>query len=209
LITHLISHIGPHGTTDKEKDARNLMFLIKQEKLISNPPIAMSEYIARKIAGELAVLPFKNFFGRDVFLVPIPKSSLMATGTLWVPHRLVQALCKFNLGSEFNCLTRIKPVNKAAFAKPGDRPTAIGHYETISVQKKLESPKQILLVDDVVTRGATLLGSASRLHEAFPDAVIRGFAVLRTVSESKFFDRVDSPTIGTIKLNNGNTYRRP
>jgi phosphoribosylpyrophosphate synthetase len=49
----------------------------------------------------------------------------------------------------------------------------------MQVQKVLSEPSNILLVDDIITRGATLLGAASRLAEAFPKAEIRAFAVMR------------------------------
>ena len=51
------------------------------------------------------------------------------------------------------------------------RPTAEQHYESISVQGILSEPEEILLVDDVVTRGVTLLGCANRLADAFPKVI--------------------------------------
>jgi predicted amidophosphoribosyltransferase len=55
-----------------------------------------------------------------------------------------------------------------------ERPDAQRHFETIAVQKELVPAKEILLVDDVVTSGAALLGSANRLFETYPDVPIRG-----------------------------------
>lgn len=203
----------PRGTTEEAKKSQQIRDFIKQESIVSRGDIKnipMSELIARRIKDEFEKLSFKDFFGDDVFLVPVPKSSLMVTGALWVPHRLVQALCKFNLGKEFNCLTRIKSVKKAAFARPVDRPKPIEHYQTISVQKILGTPKKILLVDDVVTKGATLLGSASRLHEAFPESQIRAFAALRTISEPINFKSINSPITGKITLTEaGDAHRDP
>ena len=70
--------------------------------------------------------------------------------------------------------------------------------------------EQILLVDDIITRGATIIGSASRLHEAFPDSQIRAFAVLRTVSGPLKFTGIVSPTIGDIELTEaGDAFRHP
>lgn len=37
----------------------------------------------------------------------------------------------------------------------------------------------IIIVDDVVTRGATIMGAAARLREAFPNARIRAFTIAR------------------------------
>ena len=203
----------PRGTTEEAERSKKIMHFIKQERLVSyqsNPAIPMSEFIAKSLKDELEKLPFANFFGEDVSLVPIPKTSLMKEGTLWVPQRLVKAFSKFNLGKEFDCLIRTREFPKAAFAKPSDRPKAIDHYQTIDVQKGLETPRRILLVDDVTTRGATLLGSASRLHEAFPNVPIRAFAVLRTISNAEEFSSINSPIVDKIILKpDGNTQRYP
>ena len=203
----------PRGTTKEAEQSQRIMSFLKQETTVSTKDmknIQMSEVIARNLKKEIENLPFTNFFGEDVSLVPVPKSSLMKLGTLWVPQRLVQALCKVNLGKEFNCLIRTQPVNKSAYARGADRPKPIDHYKTIDVQKGLEIPKIILLVDDVITRGATVLGAASRLREAFPNVSIRAFAVLRTVSNQEEFSGINSPRIGNINLMpDGSTQRYP
>ncbi|MDA4132801.1 MAG: phosphoribosyltransferase, partial [Thaumarchaeota archaeon] len=70
---------------------------------------------------------------------------------------------------------------------------------------------ELLLVDDIVTRGATLLGAANRLAEAFPDARIRGFAAMRTVSNPSDFVDAYQPCTGTIRYREmtGDSLRRP
>jgi orotate phosphoribosyltransferase len=44
----------------------------------------------------------------------------------------------------------------------------------------VKAPDRVLLVDDVITRGATLIAAAARLREAFPDVSIQAFALART-----------------------------
>lgn len=148
----------PRGTTEEAIRSKQIMHLLKQDSIAPTKRIPMSELIAENLGDKLGKLPFANFFGEDVSLVPVPKSSLMKMGTLWVPKRLVQAFCKFGLGKELDCLIRTKAVTKASTARSEDRPKAIDHYKTIDVQKGLEPPKRVLLVDDVITRGATMLG---------------------------------------------------
>nr|NIP61938.1 phosphoribosyltransferase [Nitrosopumilaceae archaeon]NIU01370.1 phosphoribosyltransferase [Nitrosopumilaceae archaeon]NIU87713.1 hypothetical protein [Nitrosopumilaceae archaeon]NIV66109.1 hypothetical protein [Nitrosopumilaceae archaeon]NIX61972.1 hypothetical protein [Nitrosopumilaceae archaeon] len=63
------------------------------------------------------------------------------------------------------------------------------------------------LVDDVVTRGATIIGAANRLKDVFPDATIRAFVAVRTVGSK--FSRLIDPCKDTIILQNGETYRKP
>ena len=66
-----------------------------------------------------------------------------------------------------------------------------------------------MLVDDVVTRGATLIGAASRLVEVFPHARVRAFAILRTVSNTDQLAQIVDPVVGRITLRDGETYREP
>jgi predicted amidophosphoribosyltransferase len=125
--------------------------------------------------------------------------------------RIATALVGVGLGKEVApYLVREKPVRKAALSMANERPTAIEQYESMSVQERLSRPDEILLVDDVVTRGATLLGAANRLAEVFPQTRIRAFAALRTISNPDEFDKVYVPCVGAIELReSGDTSRRP
>jgi hypothetical protein len=64
-------------------------------------------------------------------------------------------------------------------------------------------------VDDIITRGATTLGGASRLHEAFPKARIRAFAAMRTMTPPSEFKGITDSCVGVITLMGIDTYRRP
>src|SRR6266487_4662084 len=71
---------------------------------------------------------------------------------------------------------RVAAVPKAAYAAGSDRPTPQQHLETMGVQGVLGlNPTEILVVDDVVTKGAMLLACVSLLQDAFPNATVRGF----------------------------------
>jgi orotate phosphoribosyltransferase-like protein len=71
------------------------------------------------------------------------------------------------------------------------------------------SPQQrLIIVDDVVTRGATLLACYARLSEAYPDVPISVFALIRTMSGAEIAKMLD-PVTGTIKLQNRQVYRKP
>ena len=122
-----------------------------------------------------------------------------------------KALVATGIGSKVvPCLTRSKPVAKAASSLSNERPTAEQHYDSLIVQGALSKPMDIVIIDDVITRGATLLGCANRLLDAFPQCRIRAFAAMRTISNSNEFQGVYSPCIGTVTLSpSGQTYRRP
>jgi predicted amidophosphoribosyltransferase len=202
----------PRGTTQNAIHSKGVMQALKRDQHVGNPPtILMSEWVAKKVQQKLAELPFACFFQPNTILVPAPKSSLMQPNTLWVSERIATALIAAGIGKQVvSCLIRAKAVPKAALSSPSERPTAEQHYESITVQGTLSKPDEIVLVDDVVTRGATLLGCANRLADAFPQCRIRAFAAMRTISNPNDFENVYSPCVGTIDLyDTGDAFRRP
>ena len=205
----------PRGTSDRAKNARDFMLVLKQEGFVEDPTNGktkiMSNWVAEKIQRDLQTLPFRHFFQDNPLLVPIPKSSLMQSGSLWVPQRISVALLEVGLGREVQeLITRFRAVQKAATSRPEDRPLPRDHYTSLRVRKILTKPDQILLVDDVITRGSTFIGAANVLAEAFPEATIRAFAVMRTQSDPSRFSQLIDPCIGNIELRAfGDTIRRP
>ena len=149
-----------------------------------------SEWVAQTIQRNRSALPFASFLSPDTILVPTPKSSL---------------------GKEVaQVLSRVRPLRKAALSAPENRPLPKEHYGSMEVQKLLPEPSSIVLVDDIVTRGSTLLGAASRLAEAFPKTKIFAFAAMRAITSEEEFDQEYSPVIGKILLRSqGDTPRRP
>ncbi len=95
-------------------------------------------------------------------------------------------------------LERIKALRKAATSLPQKRPMVTEHFESMAVRGSLAPPQEVMLVDDIVTRGATLFGAAERLLEAFPNVHIRAFAAMRTVSNSSEFVNFFEPHVGVI-----------
>ena len=187
------------------------MIALKKDGFVEDPPIVMSQWVAQTIQRNRTTLPFASFFQPNTILVPTPKSSLMKPDTLWVPERIATALVRMGLGKEVDpCLIRVKRVPRAALSVPNERPTPVEHYESMGVRGRLSKPDEIVLVDDIVTRGATLLGAANRLVDVFPQTRIRAFAAMRTISNPEEFDKLYVPCVGTIELRaSGDTLRRP
>jgi predicted amidophosphoribosyltransferase len=136
---------------------------------------------------------------------------LLTKGGLWVPEILAKELVAAGFGRRVApLLERTEPIPKAARSISKERPTALKNYLTLAVHQDLDRPSELTLVDDVVTAGATLLGSANRLREAFPEVVIHGFAAARTLTDPARFSKVIEPVVGTITLRpNGRTQRDP
>lgn len=185
------------------------MRALKDDQVVpTDPPSLMSDYVAGLIKQDIDKLPFARIFEKSPIMVPIPNSSLMRSGTLWVPQRLANALKKKDLGKSVEtCIERAIALPKSATSSAPNRPKAAQHFESMLVQKIFPEPEEILLVDDVVTRGATLLGAANRLAEAFPKAHIRAFAAMRTVSLPNVFTSTLDPVMGTIELAANDTFR--
>src|SRR5437870_5874261 len=124
------------------------------------------------------------------------------------------ALVKKGIGKQaVACLARVTPIRKAAWSGASNRPRPSEQYQTMGVQGSISElkPKEIMLVDDIVTRGATFLGAANRLVEAFPEARIRAFAAMRTISNSSEFEALYEPVSGTItyREDRDDSIRRP
>lgn len=204
---------SPRGESPEIRNSKRLMTALKSDEFIKagTRGITISQWVAQTIKQKKDELPFGSFFQPTMILVPTPKSTLMRPDTLWVPDRLARALVNIGLGSEVaQCLKRIKPVPKATLSEPSERPTAIQHYESMSIQGSLSQPDEIVLIDDIVTRGATLLGAANRLADAFPGTLIRAFAAMRTISNPAEFESWVRPCTGIIELReSGDTLRRP
>ncbi|TLY79392.1 MAG: hypothetical protein E6K49_03865 [Gammaproteobacteria bacterium] len=61
----------------------------------------------------------------------------------------------------------------------------------------------------MVTKGRTLLAAAARLHEAFPDADVRAFALVRTMGFLPQLDHLLEPCEGVIRWAGGDARREP
>jgi predicted amidophosphoribosyltransferase len=151
-----------------------------------------------------------GFFGVTDVLVPVPGSAPHKAGDPWAAEHLALALVNAGLGGEiWPGLRRVRAVRKSATAAPGDRPTVSVHYESFDIALTAAAPERILLIDDVVTKGRTLLAAASRVHEAYPRAQIRAFALVRTMGLIARVGQLLDPCKGEIQWRGGDAHRTP
>jgi len=150
-----------------------------------------------------------GFFRDADVLVPVPRSSTKACGT-WVAADLARALVHEGLGTmTWPGLHRIRAVPKSSTAARGARPTVSCHFESFLMERSSIDPASVVLIDDVITKGRTLLAAAARVREAFPHAEIRAFALLRTMGFIAGVEHLLDPCRGEIRWQAGDARRIP
>ncbi|MFP3209829.1 MAG: phosphoribosyltransferase family protein [Nitrososphaeria archaeon] len=221
-------------------DSHNIMWHLKSNHVVSgrlieeDREVEMSELVARLtkmvLANELGIVSpideidwgarFRRLLGeflvRDALLVPVPPhysqvKDYPANGGLWVPDSIAMHMERLGLGRRLVALQRERAVPKSStLLKRTERRTTT-HYESLRVISDEDlNGKRVVLVDDVVTTGSTLLGSAWRILDRYPNAQIVGFAAMRTISDLHMFRGPLDPVAGCIVHNeNCTTYRRP
>jgi hypothetical protein len=150
-----------------------------------------------------------GFFRDTDVLVPMPRSSTKARGT-WVAADLARALVHEGLGTmAWPGLHRVCAVPKSSTAARGARPTVSCHFESFLMERSSVDPETVVLIDDVITKGRTLLAAAARIREAFPHAQIRAFALLRTMGLATGVAYLLDPCRGEIRWQGGDARRIP
>jgi predicted amidophosphoribosyltransferase len=150
-----------------------------------------------------------GFFLSGDVLVPVPRSAPKVGGT-WAAAELAQALVQEGVGSAmWPGLHRISAVCKSATASKGWRPSVARHYDSFRLEPLKLRPASVVLIDDVITRGRTLLAAAARVREALPDAKIRAFALLRTRGLISGIENLLEPCRGEILWMDGDAQRIP
>ncbi|HYL04957.1 MAG TPA: phosphoribosyltransferase [Thermoanaerobaculia bacterium] len=177
---------SPHGQSAAEQAATTICREIKRDGYVrrKHGEERIIPYAVRRLR-ECLTAGLADFLAADVVLVPAPGSAPLLPrqpNAPWISRRICEELRAAGFGCRMDALLlRRQAVAKSAFARRGARPGVQEHYDSFEVAPRLgEPPARITLIDDVITRGATLLAGASRLAEAFPDATVRAFALVRT-----------------------------
>ena len=196
---------SPSGAGGVSKRSRLLCGMLK----IADPGF-IAQFAATVRQATAADAPFEAFFAPTTLLVPVPGCRTGCADRVSSADRLALALHREGLGrAVYRGLRRVRPVAKSATAAAGARPSVGAHLASLFFEPDAEPPPSVVLVDDVVTKGRTLLAAATRLQEAWPQTDIRAFALLRTLGFAPGVERLLEPCVGRIVWAAGDARRDP
>lgn len=198
---------APRGQTPTSVSSKTVAYGLKNVRE-GHIPYAVGRLLQEMATGGSAE-NLKTILRRDAVLVPCPRSTPLVKGALWPSYEICAELVHRGLARETSVLVeRITPVQKSSTAGPGKRPRPMDHIRSMRMAEQTDfAPARIVIVDDVITRGATLLGVASHLKDAFPDSDVRVFAMVRTGGAE--VDRILDPVVGEVTYNGQDAIRRP
>jgi len=140
----------------------------------------------------------------------MPWSAASSATAPWAALQLAVALSEVGFALPvWLGLRRQVAVRKSATAPGAARPEVREHYESFAVAPPVREMSTLVLIDDVITRGRTLLAAAARLRSKLPHADIRAFALIRTLGFVQQLDRVTEVCHGIVRWGAGDAQREP
>jgi len=193
------------ANTQPERNAKNFILTLKNER--RRPEGTFSVIVAKRIAASIHTSPLADLFDGKAVLIPAPGSARLLPDALWPALAISTALADVGLGvGVVPCIERATAMRKSSMcAKQGvPRPAAAEHYQTMQVKAHVLPADDIIVIDDVITKGATVAAVAAHLAEAFPGSRIRAFAVARTIEPP--MDAWVDPVVGMIRTSENGSW---
>jgi hypothetical protein len=210
---------SPEGGSETAERSRLLCSRVK-----SGTSWWLQSYATRVHEQSLPQQCLSELFNPSAVLVPVPKCHSVPGASTWVARKLALALKTTGLGgSVWTGLQRVREVKRSSAAWRWERPTVQQHFSSFAVMPPVTAPApeptapeptapeptEIVLIDDVVTKGRTLVAAAIRLQLTFPQTPIRAFALIRTLGLVPDVERVFDPCRGEIRWNGMDAHRDP
>lgn len=195
-----------NATDDAARRVKALILHIKTDSVDSRTREPFVKLAIARATVRLATCDRSVFDGQPM-LVPVPGSGLTKPRTVWPAKRVCEELVRQGCGEDvLPLIMRTAAVPKSAGSR--SRPSLEQHVESLTVQRGITTPSRLMLVDDVVTSGTTLMACAIKLRLAFPDVPVSSFALSRVQSQGNPTD-VFAPVLEQITISGQRCVRGP
>ncbi len=197
---------SPHGAGENARYSRSLCLRVKTSDAEWLPRYVETVLDHCDTAQELV-----GFFSGETVMVPVPTYLRCTQRRVWGAACLASCLKEAGIpGTVWRGLHRVDAVRKSSTASGSKRPSVQKHYESLVVGRAPERvPARLLLIDDVVSTGRTLLACWIRLRERFPHTPISAFALIRTLGFVRATPRLVVPCVGRITWTGVDARRYP
>lgn len=211
LVFASFLNYSPRGRSEVSQSSKTFALRLKANRVVVPASrTTAAEYLVSRIAPDQPGSPLTEFFRPTDAMVPVPTSAVSKPGTVWPALEIAKALVAAGFGCEVvQMLGRSQPMRKSAYAPVGDRPTIDEHLESLSVHGSVAVGDRLVLVDDLVTKGTTLLACAMALRKIAPTREVVAFAAMRTLGLQPEIDRIAEPVVGQVRFHNGDVEREP
>jgi hypothetical protein len=189
--------------------ARYVIVRLKRGRVEPRSGRSWADLLVAQFARQSPAI-LRQLFASPVTLVPVPACGARAVESsgMWPTFALCHELCRRGCGDDVQAvLQRVETVSNSAWV-PRRRPSVEDHFHSLGVTSLVTEPRRVLLVDDVVTRGATLMAAARRLAVAYPATQVEAFALAR-VQGAGDVEQVIQPCLEHIKLTRTGCIRLP
>jgi predicted amidophosphoribosyltransferase len=195
---------SPRGTSTVASRSRQLRDAVKRSDSSTLTQLAEHTVVIAKLLAP-------EFLEGDFALIPAPAHLPYRTlGPPTPAEVLCRALHRAGVGTiVWPALYRRTAIAKSAWSRPASRPDFLEHFASLRLNSLTPPTRHLLLVDDFVTRGRTLLAAAAVLHRAFPRAHIRALPLIRTEGISSDIDAIATPVTGIVRYVAGDALRSP
>jgi hypothetical protein len=168
------------ATDEQAKRVKNVILQVKTDRRHESSGVPIVRIVIERIVAQLDAEGRLVFAGRPM-LVPVPGAGLTRPNSVWPARRICEELIRQGLGEDLlPVLNRVVAIPKSAGSV--ERPGLNQHVRSLAVQPGTMPPSRLLVVDDVVTSGTTIMACAVKLAQVFPNVPIRGFALARVQS---------------------------
>jgi predicted amidophosphoribosyltransferase len=196
---------SPKGDSEVSQRSRQLCARVKSgsAKWLKSYVASVHQEVTRKRL-------FCGVFNEHTLLVSVPYNTPPGRTPAWVARNLALALQEAGLAEGvWTGLRRVSSAERSSSAWMRERPTVQQHYQSFAVIPSPKPPAEIVLIDDIITKGRSLVAAAMRIHEACPKADIRAFALVRTMGLILDVERLFDPCEGVVRWNGKDACRQP